>query len=339
MTHFKRSTRILLLALAASVALAGCGGGDGSPRTSLKGMTVGYAEQLDTIDVADQFALEEVGAKRVQLRANQTAVTAVDRGNIDAAVVQFVDVALAIEEGGLKNIKILYPAELTIPFLFASQPQYQTLDDLAGQKVGYHAPGSLTETLPRLLFDQNAPEAGKSVDWTIVAGSAARATALRAGRLAAATLDYTDFVRLQQSGADITQLGTWTDLQGDASAAINTVWVVNKEFYDSSPDLMRELAVTIQKGYDRFYSDKAGWVAAAQEELASLDYPEEVLAATYDYYTEINEYPKSGTPGITEESLARMDSFFQSTGSYKNDFPRSAIDLKLIKDVAMGNAS
>lgn len=343
-TTHRRARRISLSLIATALAAAtACSGASASsqkgsqPKFNLNGIKVAYAEQLDTIDVADQQFLQKLHATTVRLSANQTEITAVSRGDIDLAAVQFTDVAQALEQKALQNIEILYMGEQTIPFIFEGNSSIHSIAELAGKTVAYHSTGSLTEVMAKLLVQQNSPTIESKIHWVIVPESPNRAAALRAGRIQAAVLDYPDVVGLRTQGVKLNQLGVWTDLHGDSSAAINTVWIVRKDVFNAHPKQMHKLAQLIATAYEKFYSDKAGWIATANHELASLHYSNATLSSTYEFYRRLNLYPHLGTDPLTQQRLQQMNNFFIKYNSYKTPVPASDVAMSLIKQVATGH--
>lgn len=318
-----------------AILLTGCGGAAGKS-IDIRKLKIGYAETLDTIDVADQEWIRRSNAKTVRLSGNQTVVQAVSQGLIDLGNAQFTDFALAVAQKNLSNIRVLYMGEQTIPFIFVGRSNIKSLGDLAGKVVAYHSPGSLTEIMARLLVRQYSPTLEKRIVWRVVPESANRAVALRAGRVDAAVLDYPDVTRLENQGVHLNRLGVWNDLRGASSQAVNTVWIVRKDVYDKNPATMLKLARMIRGSYDRFYSNKAAWIALARKVVA-IKYPYSSLSATYDFYKRIKLYPVTGTDAFSRARLNAMNRFFRSVGTYTKPVAPSFVAFSLIRKVSMGS--
>lgn len=333
----KQTWVLALVASAIAVVAAGCGSSGAKSNLKLNGLKVGYAETLDTIDVADQAWIRSTGGKVVRLSENQTVVTAVSRGNIDVGNAQFSDVAQALAQKNLQNVRILYMGEQTIPFIFVARAGINSLSDLAGKAVAYHSPGSLTEILARLLVRQADPGLESKIRWRIVPESANRAAALRAGRIDAAVLDYPDVVRLQKQRVKLSKLGVWTDLTGPSREAVNTVWIVRNDVYEKNKATMEQLAQKIQDSYDRFYASENGWIKLANQVL-SVSYDRPTLASTYEFYKGITLYPKRGTNAFSVARLNAMNTFFRSTKTYTEPVAPRFIELSLIRKISLGQA-
>lgn len=330
----RRSPKALLAIVAAVSLTAGaCSGSSKTPNFSLNGLKVGYAQQIDTLNVVDQWWVRQLRGKVVTLPENRTVVQAVSQGLVDIGNTQFNDFALGVAQPALSNIVVLYMAEQTIPFIFAGVSSINSLGDLAGKTVGYNSTGSLTEILPRLLVRQYDPSLESKIRWRIVPESPNRAIALRAGRLDAAVLDYPDFVKLQQQGTKLTTLGVWKDLTGDANEAVNGVWIVRRDVFDQNRSTMERLARMIQGAYDRFYADKAAWISLANVILPG-DYDSASLSGTYDFYTQLQMYPKSGTDPFPLSRLQALNKFFTSAGIIKLPVSSRFIEFGLIRSVA-----
>lgn len=327
----RRRIRVTLLLTAAGMALAvaACGSGSGSTSFNLSSLKVGFSGTLDTINVPDVRWMRQVHAQVVTLHENQTVVQAVSQGLVDLGEAQFTDVAEAAAQKQLQNVRILYVGDKTIPFIVVARPGITSIKALAGKSLAYNSAGSLTQVLPQLLVRQDDPAVMPKIHWVVIPDSSNRATALRAGRIDAAVLDYADLEALRNQGVKLSVLGVWPDLQGQATAAINDVWIVRKAVLDAHPGAMLALVQRIQEAYNWFYSDKTGWITLAKQALG-VSYPESVWSATYDYYTKLSEYPKAGTPPITPQSLAAMNSFFVAHGLYGKPLAPNWVAFNLI---------
>jgi len=275
--------------------------------------------------------MRQVHAQILTLHQNQTVVQAVSQGLVDLGEAQFTDVAEAATQKQLQNVRILYVGDKTIPFILVARRGITSIKDLAGKSLAYNSAGSLTQVLPQLLVKQDAPAIMSKIRWVVIPDSSNRATALRAGRIDAAVLDYADLEGLRNQGVQLNVLGVWPDLHGQATAAINDVWIVRKAVLDAHPGAMLALVRRIQEAYNWFYSNKAGWITLAKQALG-LSYPEAVWSGTYDYYKKLNEYPKAGTPPISPQSLAAMNGFFVANGLYGKPLAPNSVAFKLITE-------
>lgn len=350
-----RAPRWLLLAAGCTVLLlllAACGGGGGDEPSAegdqedaaptdgdageeggaaTAGLRVAYASDLDPNDIADQIGIQEAGAEILALTEDSAVVAGLRQdefqiGNIDLTA------AIKAIQGGVP-LKIVYVAQNTPEFVMVAQSDITELTQLEGKTVAYHSPGSLTEILQRELIRENAPELEDQIDWTVLPESPNRAAAMVAGRIDATTLEFLDVYALQQQG-DFNILGSWGDLSGDSAAAIATAWVVTEDYLAENRDVVQAFLEHVQAGYDSFYSDEDAWLSLATETLPDVD--EGALEEAYDYYVDVEMYPQTGEPPITEERWQGLDGFFRQIGEYEQEAPIDMVDLDMVGTIAGG---
>ena len=329
------------------VFTAACGGGEEAPAGDTAGdsagegteaaagdaceeaLTVAYASDLDPNDVADQFGIREAGAEVTALTEDSAVVAGLNSGNFDIGNVDMTAAIKAIQ-GGVP-LKIVYVSQDLPEFVMVSQPEITELEQLDGKTVAYHSPGSLTEILQRELVRQNNPELEDKIDWTVLPESPNRASAMVAGRIDATTLEFLDVATLQEQG-EFNILGTWGDLGGDSGNAVATVWVATEDYLAENRDCVQSFLTTVQEGYDRFYEDKEGWLELASDVIPDAD--QEILSQAYDYYADVEMYPQSGQPPLTEERWDSMDGFFRQVGEYEQPASLDIVDLDMAAAVA-----
>jgi ABC-type nitrate/sulfonate/bicarbonate transport system substrate-binding protein len=328
-------TAVLLLAAACGEddggTDAGAEGGDGGQAASTEGLRVAYASDLDPNDMADQMGIESAGAEVITLNEDSQVVAGLTRGDVDVGNIGFTEAIKASQSG--VPLKIFYVSQRTFEFVMVSQPEITSFDQLAGEKVAFHEPGSGTEIEQRQLVRQHDPALEDEIDWVVLPESPNRAAALAAGEIAASSIEYADLLAIQKQG-DFNVLGTWTDIEGSSADAVSTVWVTSEDYYNENKATLEAFAEELQKGYDKFYDDKEGWLDFASEKLPDVD--RETLSETYDFYKEQGMYPQSGEPPITPELWASWNEFFTQIGEYEQPASEEIVDYDIVKSVAGG---
>lgn len=325
-------TSVVTAALGACLVIAGCGGGGGGDTGGKDGAAQGnepiraaYASALDPNDIADQFGLDAAGAKVQTLGDDSAVVAGLLRNSIDVGNVDF-DAAMKAATAGVP-LKVIYISQAKPEYVFVSRPEITSLDGLAGKKVGYHAKGSQTEIFARALIRQKAPDVYDKVDFLGLEESSRRAQALVAKRLDATAVEAINLAQLKQEG-DYHQLGTWGDLGGQAGSVVGTAWITTEEKYAKDKQRLTEFVLAMQKGYDRFYTDKAGWLALAKAKLPDVEQP--LLPAVYEVYKGQDMYPRSGTPSLTPETFAKNDAFFRDLGEWEDELSDELVAFDLV---------
>jgi ABC-type taurine transport system substrate-binding protein len=319
---------VVTAALGTCLVTAGCGGDDnggGGAGAEQGPIRAAYASALDPNDMADQFGLEAAGAKVQTLGDDSAVVAGLLRNSIDVGNVDF-DAAMKAATAGVP-LKVIYISQAKPEYVFVSRPEIPSLEDLGGKKVGYHAKGSQTEIFARALIRQKAPDVYDDVDFLGLEESSRRAQALVAKRMDATAVEAINLAQLKQEG-DYHQLGTWGDLGGQAGSVVGTAWITTEGKYAKDKQRLTEFVRSMQKGYDRFYTDKAGWLALAKAKLPDVD--QSLLPDVYEVYKGQDMYPRSGTPSLTPETFAKNDAFFRDLGEWEDELSDDLVAFDLI---------
>lgn len=320
---------VVTAVLSTCLIVAGCGGDDtgGKAGGEQAGapLRAAYASALDPNDIADQFGLEAAGAKVQTLGDDSAVVAGLLRNSIDVGNVDF-DAAMKAATAGVP-LKVIYISQAKPEYVFVSRPEIASLEGLAGKKVGYHAKGSQTEIFARALIRQQAPDVYDKVEFLGLEESSRRAQALVAKRLDATAVEAINLAQLKREG-DYHQLGTWGDLGGQAGSVVGTAWITTEEKYAKDKKRLTQFVQSMQKGYDRFYTDKDGWLALAKEKLPDVEQP--LLPAVYEVYKGQDMYPRSGTPSLTPETFAKNDAFFRDLGEWEDELSDKLVAFDLV---------
>lgn len=328
-----------LAALAAVLVLgAACGGDDGGGGGDGDGdggetqpLRVAYASDLDPNDISDQFGIQAAGGEVVELTEDSAVIAGLIRGDVDVGNIGLTEAIKASQTG--VPIKIFFVAQRRFEFVMVSQPDITSFDQLAGKRVAYHAPGSGTEILQRVLVRQFDPALEDEINWVVLPESPNRAAAMVAGEIDVTSLEFADVLTLQAEG-DYNIIGTWGDIEGPSADAVSTIWVTSEEFYDQNADRLEEFAGHLADGYATFYEDKQAWVDLASELLPDVDTGR--LEQSYDFYLEQEMYPQSGEAALTPELWADMDAFFTEIGEYEDPASDEIVDYEIIQTASSG---
>jgi NitT/TauT family transport system substrate-binding protein len=322
-------SRISSIAVVAVLFLGACGGDDGEDRqtgvASTEGIKVAYASDLDPNDVSDQFGIEEAGAEVIELTEDSAVIAGLIRRDVDVGNIGLTEAIKAAQTG--VPIKIFYVSQQRFEFVIVSQPEIKTFDQLAGKRVAYHAPGSGTEILQRVLVRQHDPDLENKIKWVVLPESPNRAAAMLAGEIDVTSLEFADVLTLQDEG-DYNIMGTWGDIEGPSRDAISTVWVASEDYYNENKERLQALAVELQKGYNTFYDSKDAWMNLGS---SVVDVDEERLSQSYDFYEGEQMYPVSGEPPLTPELWKTLDGFFRQIGEYEDPASDEIVDYDIIE--------
>lgn len=332
-------TLLAVVAGALLLLLAACGGDEEEAQpaeeaaepaaVSTEGLRVAYASDLDPNDIADQFGLRAAGAKVIELTEDSAVVAGLIRGDVDVGNIGLTEAIKATQTG--VPLKIFGVSQRRFEFVMVSQPEITDLSQLAGKRVAYHAPGSGTEILQRVLVRQFDPALEKKIKWVVLPESPNRAAAMLAKRIDVTSLEFADVLTLQGKG-DFNVLGEWGDITGPSANAISTVWVASEEFFSENKRKLEALAQKLQEGYGQVYEDKQAWMDLAQEILPDVE--AERLSKSYDFYVDQQMYPVAGEPPLTAELWKQLDGFFREIGEYEDPASDEIVAYDLIEKAA-----
>jgi ABC-type nitrate/sulfonate/bicarbonate transport system substrate-binding protein len=269
-----------------SVALAGCGGDGGEPQT----VTAGYAFGADIGDTGDRIAFRhaaEAAGVKVNYRdmgGSENAVTGLARGDVALASIPYHLVVAAISQGA--PIRMVLSANAAAEFVIAGQPDVKTMDDLAGKRIANSLPGGDTVVLAALDKAGMSPQ---DVNLVTLRDSPAKAAALLAGRVDAATLEYIDYERLRAKEPNLTLVSRQVDVFPPYPS---TVWAVGSKWAEDNRALLQSLVDGMLTGYETLYTadGKTAW----EEEAQKIEEGTEpaLLNKTFDYHREIDFWPR-----------------------------------------------
>lgn len=306
---------VLPVAVALTVGVTGCGGGDGEPQQQAREqIEVGYSFGFDAGDVADRIAfrrLEERGgprAKLVDMGGAANAITALLRGEIDLANVPYLSAVDAVASG--TGIRIVLGANMAPEFLLVARPEIAGPSDLRGKTVAHSGPGTVTSTLAEAVA-RGAGLGPGEVRFRAIQESPAKAAALVGGRVDAATIEFVDYERMRADHSELHVIGRLIDVQPPAPAI---VWVVSREAVAERPELVQTIVNGLLEGYQFAYT-RAGrdaWVAEAQRTALEDDRPE-LVRRTYDFYRGIGFWARRERP-VTRAAHERILRFWRDAG-------------------------
>lgn len=294
-----------------------------------KQTTIGYGSNIDPADIADLLGIDAFSknhtVKVVELTEDSGVVAGLIKGDVQIANIGLPDSIKAIQMG--VPLKILFPANMVMEFVLIGQPGIKTVEDLKGKKVAYHAPGSGTEILPRMLVSQSDTIEETDVEWIILPESPNRAAAMQANRIDVTALEFADVVTLQESGKNYEVIASFADV---APEAISSVWVTTEDYAKANVDILKQFAVSLAKGYDQAAKDKNAWMTRAAKALPQVDQAR--LGTTYDFYAKVHNFPT--TPFLTQDLWDKMNAFYISAGEFEDPAPYDLV----VKDVVQAAA-
>jgi ABC-type nitrate/sulfonate/bicarbonate transport system substrate-binding protein len=313
---------VLALLLVAGSAFTGGQRAAGEPT-----LRVAWASDLDPGDVADLLGIDlipsNVKVTTTELTEDSAVVASLINENQDVGTIDVTAAVRAIQMG--VPLKVIMPTNAKVEFAMVAQQGINSITDFAGKRVAFHAPGSMTEILPKMLVEQTSGIEHGDIEWVILPESPNRAAAMKARRIDVTCLEVSDILTLQEEGS-FTMLGSFTDVAPEAMA---TVWVTTEKIYNAKAELIEEFAIAVAKGYKKAYDDKAAWMAKASE---ATQYGEDRLSKTYDIYREMGMFPSGDL--LSKDHWDRMIEFYVSVGELEDPTSYDVVLSDLIDKAA-----
>lgn len=315
-SEFSRYVFLLVVLTFVLSVLAACGG---AQENQGQGLKVAYGADVDPADVADYLGLHEMeGMKVINLTEDSAVVSALIKGDVDIGNMGVPDFIKARLMG--VPLKLIFPSNMRMEYVMVAQEEIKSVSDVKGKKVAFHAPGSGTEILQKLLVKKEGiPE--NEIEWITLPESPNRAAAMLSRRIDVTALDWADVLEIQSKG-QFNILGSFHDV---APEAISSGWVVSEQTYEKKKDMLQQFVNAMARGYQTAAADKNAWLTKAKELLPNMD--EERLSKTYDFYKQIEMFPAA--PWLTQEMWKAMNDFYTSVGEYEDpgDWSWVASDL------------
>lgn len=213
-------------------------------------------------------------------------------GSISALVGGSLDILSGVTDGSLiaiskgANIKILANYHIITPFELVARPEFNTVQDLRGQKIGASSLRSGSGTIARFMMQQNGVR-DTEYELTQVGGNTQRYAALQSGGIGATLLSDPVNFRARLDGFKILQ--AFAEVMPEYSL---NVWMVRGDWLDAprnQEDLTNFLAAVIKaKDWAARPENKEAVIQIVMDETRS---PREVAEQCYDYY--VVRYPNA----------------------------------------------
>lgn len=323
---------LILIALAVSVTVAGCGGDGGELQT----LNVGYAWGADVGDTGDHVALEALerdAGLNVRLRdmgGEAAAIVGLTRGDIQLAQLGYTDTLNAVTAGA--NVRALMGSNMAPEFLFVGRPGVEEPADLRGKRVAHEGPGTEGE----VLLDHTLRKGGltrSDVRIGVIGDSVARAAALGGNRIDAAMLEVPDYERLRARDPGYRILAKMTEIHPPVP---QNLWIVDKEWADQHRDELERVVSGLFDGYASVYTKngRSAWIEEARRNFLKDEDPA-LAEKLYAYYKNVRFWPTRDRM-VDEAEHDRAVRQWLDAGQIEKGAPYEAVWYESLVDGAAG---
>lgn len=321
--------RSLLLTVAATLALAACGGeatpqspgdgngnGDGDQTIFFgTGSTEAEAYLVPFLTIGREILADQgITLEYIALSSDEAVQAALDRGRVDVALQSSLGLHRALSAG--LSGKFITGLQQHNPFVLVVPGDVTDLSGLEGMRVGIEDPTSLSVTVAEVLIrEQGGLEPGEDYELVALSGSSNRAAALTSGSLDASVLFRAVGEQVENdSGGDFRiHGGLWDVLdpmlwEGLAASA---------EFQENT-ELAEAFAAAVIETNRRFYEGDPAELAERKDdhpETATLDI--DGLIGDFELWQEIELFPRDG--GVSEEAFNGITEFLTDAGQLTDD--------------------
>jgi NitT/TauT family transport system substrate-binding protein len=304
--------RFLMFLVILSVMTLGITACNKAPDTQT--LRIGYGSDIDPADVADQMGFDlipsDYKAVVTALNEDSAAVAGLIKGQLDIVNMGLPDAIKAIAMG--VPLRVIMLSNMRMEFVQVAQKEITSVNDLRGKKVAFHAIGSGTEILPKVLIRQ-AGMALTDVQWITLPESPNRAAAMIARRIDSTALEFADVLTLQDQG-EYNIIGSFGET---FPQAISSCFVVTEMFAEKNADVIQAFNTAMLQGYAKANADKEAWLEACRRICPHV--PADKAGKTYDFYLSIGMFPT--VPLLTQEAWDAMNEFYVETGEYEDPAP------------------
>lgn len=324
--------RLLGAALAVTILGAGCGGDSGSggggggggaaaagdadgdlESTSLR---VAFASEPDFTQIMNYKWLDDMRREdgleieEMFFESSQDAFRALVAGEADIAVGTLLSAILLVQETG-EGVKVI-ASDLQAPdYMLVSTPEVESLEDLAGGKVGISTPGDISDSLTRAVLDREGVDPG-DVDFVQVGGTSARMSALLDGQIDAGAAHAAEGLAAVEQG--LKNLFVYGETMPDY---LQHGVIVQNAWLEENPNLAQRIVNRFVDSVRWAAEDREGYIEMSNEHLEGLS--ETARQQAYDIFEEIGMFAVNG--GMSDELLQNTVEIEREVGTLDEDSP------------------
>jgi NitT/TauT family transport system substrate-binding protein len=273
-----------------------------------------HGSSLDFIHLVGLAAfeiLEEEGyvVENTFAQEAETAVQALVQGDAEVAVNLGVNVGVPAVDAGANIVDVVATQRPT--WALAARPEFETMEDLEGARIGVHGEASFTRAVSVFFAEQY----GYTYEELIIPGSDVRAEAIAAGELDASVIDLPDIVLLEATFPDSFHILQTIGEQFPELIEAD-VWL-DAEWAEANPEVATDVVKAFVSAARRMTEDTDYSLGLAMEHLPDMG--EDVLSRLVEEYSERGIWPQDGL--VNQERALITLQFFQDVGEIEIETP------------------
>lgn len=254
------------------------------------------------------YQAEGLDVELQEVPATPSVVTALRTGDIDVGSIATQD-ALSLTAANALQLRAIGSHEAQNHFVIVARDGINSVADLKGKSFGIARPGSVDDSLSRLVLTAQGLEPA-SMTFVAVGAPNLRIQAILAGQLDATTTSVGNWVTLQnQKGI---HLLVDEETYFAAAPIVQKVTVVKAEMLTEKVDALRRFSLALIKASRFFASNKQAWVEAMQPRR-----PDVSVGDLDDVWEQTRgSWPVNG--GLNPDQLQKTADFLYGTDDFKS---------------------
>jgi ABC-type nitrate/sulfonate/bicarbonate transport system substrate-binding protein len=326
----RRVSLVVALAIAGAVALGAATQGSAKPaKPAPATLRVGYAFAYDATSTGDRVAFsalrrkKNITAELTDLRTPTAATAALLRGDVDMICTGLQTSIQAISQG--VPLKAILVARQVNEWVLVSNTT--TLAGLRGKRVAFQAPKTEGEAFTKLVLRRAGLGTG-DFTFTPILTSDTRTTALLAGRIDAAFLNYIDWLQIRRQRPGQFHLLARAKNLMPYSAVL--AWQVTESYLREHRALLQRFVTGMLDAYDNLYRPvgRRAFIARAKGDTLKTE-TNGVITAMYENYKKLGFWPHRTKP-VTKKQWRSRVQFWVRNGMVDADAPFNRLwDLSL----------
>lgn len=325
--------RVLGVTLALTMLAAGCGDSDdsddsrsdeggaaeaGTADGELESTTlrVAFASEPDFTQIMNYKWLEDMRqqdgleVEELFFDSSQDAFRALVAGEADVAVGTLLSAILLVEETG-EGVKVI-ASDLKAPdYLLISDPEIESLEDLAGGSIGISTPGDISDSLTRVVLDREGVDP-EDIDFVQVGGTSARMTALLDGQIDGGAAHAAEGLAAVEEG--LKNLFVYGETVPDY---LQHGVIVGDAWLDGNPNLAQLVVNRFIDSVRWAAEDREAYIDLSNEHLEGLS--ETARSDAYDIFEQTEMFAVNG--GMSDDLLGNTVEIEQEVGTLGEDPP------------------
>ena len=318
------------LAVAGAIALGAATQGAARPDSAAPAtLKVGYAFAFDATSTGDRVAFnrlrrkQNISSELTDYRTPTAATAALLRGDADIICTGLQTSIQAIQQG--VPLKAILVARQVNEWVLVSNTR--TIAGLRGKRVAFQAPKTEGEAFTKIVLRRGGLGTG-DFTFTPILTSDTRTTALLAGRIDAAFLNYIDWLQIQRQRPGQFHILARAKSLMPYSAVL--AWQVTESYLREHRALLQRFVTGMLDAYDNLYRPigRKAFIARAKNDTLKTE-TNGVINAMYDNYKKLGFWPHRTKP-VTKKQWRSRVQFWVRNGMVDADAPFNRLwDLSL----------